>query len=108
MSSVVVVTSDPAITVAQDNPAVTTILPVTGQPPTQIGFGQSIPLAPSTDFNTVVTPGFYNTSDINSLNAPVASQNWYLWVSVDGAATNNIVQTVTEFSNSTVTTCPRC
>lgn len=84
MTSVVVVTSDPAITVAQDTPAITAIVPVTQFPQTKSGVSISTPLAASTDFNTVTAAGFYYTIDALSVNAPVAAHLWYLNVDVDG------------------------
>lgn len=84
MTSVVVVTSDPAITVAQDNPAITAIVPVTQFPNNKSGVSLSVPLAASTDFNTVTAAGFYYTIDVLSANAPVPAHLWYLNVDVDG------------------------
>jgi hypothetical protein len=95
MTSLVVVTSDPAITVTQDNPAVTTVVPVTSQAQSKLGVSVSTPLAQTTDFNTVTTAGFYHTVDALSVNAPVAAQLWYLNVKVDGADPTSLIQTAT-------------
>jgi hypothetical protein len=43
MSSVIVVTSDPAITVTQDNPAISMVVPVTQFPQTKSGVSSSTP-----------------------------------------------------------------
>jgi hypothetical protein len=98
--SVIVVTNDPAVTVAQDNPAITAIVPVASQPPTKVGYSISTPLPPTTDFNTVTAAGFYYTADTLSLNAPVTSQSWYLNVDVDGADPTSCRQIATELTGT--------
>jgi hypothetical protein len=104
MTSVVVVTSDPTITVTQDNPAVTVILPVTQFPLTQLGISLALPLNAAADFNTLMTAGFFYTADLLSTNTPIASNLWYLNVDVDGAdPTNFCRQTATTLATIAAT-----
>lgn len=85
MTAIITVTSDPAITVTQDQADITVIVPVTQSLQTKLGISVSVALGAATDFNTVVVAGFYYTIDNLSANAPAASQFWYLNVDVDGA-----------------------
>lgn len=85
MTSVVVVTQDAAITVAQDNPAINAVIPVTQFPTNKLGISLSQTMPAAADFNTITTAGFYYTNDVLSTNTPVAGHLWYLNVDVDGA-----------------------
>jgi len=84
MTSPILITADPAVTITQDNPAVTTVVPVTQFPLAKNGISIANPLATQTDFNTVTTPGFFYTIDALSTNAPTTAHLWYLNVVVDG------------------------
>lgn len=88
MSAPIVVTNDPAVTVTQDSPAITAVVPVATLLPAPfnpLNISLSTPLVSGVDFNTVIIPGFYYTPDTTALNTPVGSQFWYLNVDVDGA-----------------------
>jgi hypothetical protein len=91
-STPIVITQDPTIVIAQDDPAVTMVVPITNFSQNKTGVSLSSPLAASTDFDTVTTAGFYYTIDALSTNTPVVGHVWYLNVMVDGNDPTSLIQ----------------
>jgi hypothetical protein len=106
-ASPIVVTADPAITVSQDTPAITAIVPVTQFPLDKSGFSLSVELVAEQDFNTATTAGFYNTIDDMSPNAPISGHFWYLQVDVDGDNPTNFIRQTATILDATAATYQR-